>query len=123
IAASMAIALTCVSPSLAGDTAQLQILGFSADGRIFAFEEYGVQDGSGFPYANRFYIDTTTDSYISGSPIRVRLDDETRDVAAARREARERGESVIAQSELDANPGFTAAFNPVTELSADPERL
>ena len=123
IAVTMAIALTCASPSLAGDTAELHILGFSNDGRIFAFEEYGVQDGSGFPYANRFYIDTMTDSYMSGSPIRVRLDDETKDVAAARREARERGEKIIAQSELDANPGFTAACNPVTEVSADPERL
>jgi hypothetical protein len=38
----------------AGDAAKLDILGFSKDGGVFAFEEYGVQDGSGFPYANRF---------------------------------------------------------------------
>ena len=38
----------------AGDTATPQVLGFSADGKVFAFEEYGIQDGSGFPYANRF---------------------------------------------------------------------
>jgi predicted secreted protein len=37
------------NPALAGDTAELNILGFSADGNVFAFEEYGVQDGSGFP--------------------------------------------------------------------------
>jgi predicted secreted protein len=44
---------------------------------VFAFEEYGVQDGSGFPYANRFYIDVDTDSFIvADSPIRVRIDDE-----------------------------------------------
>ena len=44
----------------AGDVAELEILGFSDDGGVFAFEEYGVQDGSGFPYANRYYIDTAT---------------------------------------------------------------
>ncbi|RUV10776.1 DUF2259 domain-containing protein, partial [Mesorhizobium sp. M5C.F.Ca.IN.020.32.2.1] len=39
----------------AGDVAELEILGFTSDGGAFAFEEYGVQDGSGFPYANRYY--------------------------------------------------------------------
>jgi predicted secreted protein len=54
----------------------------------FAFEEYGVQDGSGFPYANRFYIDTANDSFLPGSPIRVRIDDDTATVEDARAQAR-----------------------------------
>ncbi|MEM8542235.1 MAG: DUF2259 domain-containing protein, partial [Pseudomonadota bacterium] len=75
------------SSAFAGDFANLNVLGFSADGNIFAFEEYGVQDGSGFPYANRFYIDTNTDQFIGGSPIRVRIEDETVDVSQARSDA------------------------------------
>ena len=55
--------------ALAGDFANLNVLGFSSDGNIFAFEQYGVQDGSGFPYADRFYIDTNTCLlYTSPSP-------------------------------------------------------
>ena len=50
----------------AGDVAELEILGFTGDGGVFAFEEYGVQDGSGFPYANRYYIDTADDTFSQG---------------------------------------------------------
>ena len=107
----------------AGDTASVEILGFSADGAIFAFEEYGVQDGSGFPYANRFYIATATDSFVPGTPIRVRLEDETATVDAARAEARTQGQAVLADSVLAANRGFTAGWNAVTELSADFSRI
>jgi predicted secreted protein len=107
----------------AGDVAELNILGFSADGAIFAFEEYGVQDGSGFPYANRFYIETATDKFVDGSPVRVRLDDESASLEAARRQAREKGDLIVPQEELIAHRGFTAGDNPVTELSADPYRM
>ncbi|PDQ19594.1 hypothetical protein CN311_18635 [Mesorhizobium sanjuanii] len=107
----------------AGDVAELEILGFSQDGSVFAFEEYGVQDGSGFPYANRYYINTADDSFLQGTPIKVRLDDENATLEAARLQARQKGEAIVKQDELTANRGITAGFNPVTELSADPFRM
>jgi len=110
-------------PARAGDMAAAEILGFSADGRIFAFEEFGVQDGSGFPYANRFYIDTNSDEFLPGTPIRVRLDDEQATVQGAREEARKRSESIFSDEELKENRGFQAGWNDVTELSADPHRM
>lgn len=120
--AGLALAATIfASPALAGDAAELSILGFSTDGAIFAFEEYGIQDGSGFPYANRFYIDTAKDSFINGTPIRVRIDDETASLEAARATAREQGQAIIKDDTLQ--PGFIAGFNAVTELSANPYRL
>ncbi|RJT37479.1 DUF2259 domain-containing protein [Mesorhizobium waimense] len=107
----------------AGDVAELEILGFTKDGGVFAFEEYGVQDGSGFPYANRYYIDTNDDTFLKGTPIKVRLDDENAMLEAARLQARQKGEAIVSQAELTANRGITAGFNPVTELSADPFRM
>lgn len=107
----------------AGDLAQLNILGFSKDGAVFAFEEYGVQDGSGFPYANRFYIDTENDSFVAGSPVRVRLEDEQAGVETAREQAKKQGETILRQAELDENRGYTAGINAITELSADPARM
>lgn len=107
----------------AGDVAELEILGFTKDGGVFAFEEYGVQDGSGFPYANRYYIDTNDDSFLKGTPVRVRIDDENATLETARLEARQKGEAIVKQAELTANRGITAGFNPVTELSADPHRM
>ncbi len=122
-AALLAAMATAPATALAGDFAELNILGFSADGSVFAFEQYGVQDGSGFPYAERFYINTSDDSFVAGTPIRVRIDDETASVEDARAQARSAGQSVVADDILAANRGFTAGFNPPTEQSADPFRM
>ncbi|MRG57174.1 DUF2259 domain-containing protein [Phyllobacterium sp. SYP-B3895] len=113
------------TPSYAGDAAKLNILGFSKDGGVFAFEEYGIQDGSGFPYANRFYIDTANDKFLPKTPVRVRLDDEHSSLEEARDKAARdaQGLTSLTDVELRANIGFTVASNPVTELSADPFKV
>lgn len=107
--------------AIAGDVPSLDILGFSEDGGIFAFEEYGIQDGSGFPYARRFYVDTEKDRFLAGTPIRVRLDKEDAPLDAARVEARRQGEKIIADAELARHPGYVAGWNAVTEQSANPQ--
>ncbi|MEO0544715.1 MAG: DUF2259 domain-containing protein [Pseudomonadota bacterium] len=122
--AFLLVALSLLIPrAFSGEAATLNILGFSADGNIFAFEEYGVQDGSGFPYANRFYIAVDTDSFVAGSPIRVRVEDETATVQDAREQAKVAGQVIINDDILAANQGLLAGFNPVTEASADPFRM
>ncbi|GEM_PF-3871342 len=40
----------------AGDYSNLNIICFSKDGKYMAFEEYGTQDGSGFPCINIYFI-------------------------------------------------------------------
>ncbi|MFZ1774796.1 MAG: DUF2259 domain-containing protein, partial [Rhizobiaceae bacterium] len=122
-AALFALAMMSASPALAGDAATLEILGFSADGGIFAFEEHGVQDGSGFPYSHRFYINTADESFMPGTPVRVRIDDEQASEADARAQAAQQGEAVVPAAVLAQNPGFTAGRNALTELSADPGRM
>lgn len=109
------------TPAGAGDMATLNILGFSEDGEIFAFEEYGVQDGSGFSYANRYYVDTQSDTFLPDTPIRVRLDDEQALLEKARKQAKDQARSIISDDAL--KPGFRAGWNAVTELSADPHRM
>jgi predicted secreted protein len=109
----------------AGDAAKLDILGFSKDGSVFAFEEYGVQDGSGFPYSNRFYIDTEGDKFLAKTPVRVRLDDENSSLENARNKAGldAQGVTSLTDEELRSNAGQTVGANPVTELSADPYKV
>ena len=120
---AIALAVAAISRAAAGDMAEIAILGFSADGSVFAFEEYGIQDGSGFPYANRYYIDTATDRHVDGTPLRVRIDDESAGLDDARRQAREAGERIVSDAELAAHRGWTAGWNAITELSADPHRM
>ncbi|MDZ7824189.1 MAG: DUF2259 domain-containing protein [Ahrensia sp.] len=119
-AISVAIFLGSI-PAKAGDAATLNVLGFSKDGNVFAFEEYGIQDGSGFPYANRFYIDVTTDKYLRGSPVRFRIDDENADIENAREQAKVLGDAIFPQVDLE--PAFAAAVNTITQTNNDRHRL
>jgi predicted secreted protein len=123
LAAALSASLGWLVPAAAGDTASVNVLGFTPDGRVFAFEEYGVQDGSGFPYAHRFYIDSATDTFMPETPIRVLLEDESQTVQAARQQAKVRGEKLFKDAVLDRNRGDLVAFNAVTEDSADPHRI
>lgn len=119
----LAMPLAAALPARAGDTSTLEVLGFSSDASVFAFEEYGIQDGSGFAYANRFYIDVDRDQFLPDTPIRVRIDDESVPVEKARSEAREKGERIMLDSELAKHRGTLAGFNPPTELGTDPYRM
>ena len=47
----------------AGDYAELNYIGVSKDGKHLAFEEYGTQDGSGYPYSNIYFIDVDKNVY------------------------------------------------------------
>ena len=117
LAATFLIALA--SPALAGDFAEREILGFSPDGNYFAFEEYGIQDGSGFPYSNVFFIETATDTWLADTPIRVRTDLDSAVLAETRFEARELAQPFLTTYAIG-SPANLVASNPPTELSADP---
>nr|WP_298100372.1 DUF2259 domain-containing protein [uncultured Shinella sp.] len=114
--------LTAATAS-AGDFASFQPLGFSPDGKVFAFEEFGVQDGSGFPYSTVYFIDTEKDAYLKGTPVRVRIDDETASLGKARAESRDKAKALIAEHKVLDNPGVLAAFNPMGEVGADRNRI
>ena len=108
--------------AMAGDYAERNVIGFSPDGAYFAFVEYGVQDGSGFPYANAYVIATATDSWVKDTPVRVRIDDEAATVATAYAEAMNGIRPLIEQHAI-ATPAITVAANPHTELSAEPHQV
>ena len=101
LAASFAGLMMLSVPALAGDRALIDFIGFSEDGQYFAFEEFGVQDGSGFPYSNIYVLDVSADKWVDGSPIRVRLDDESASLQAARAEATEQAQDIIGELGID----------------------
>ncbi len=107
----------------AGDWADRAILGFSPDGSSFAFEEFGVRDGSGFPYSNIYVLDTTTNSAVAETPIRVMIEDRKVSLEDARTAARVQAQSVLDERGLALTNYRTVASNPPTELSADPHSV
>jgi len=51
--------------------AEHQSIGFSPDGRYFAFQEYGYDDARARVFANIYLIDTHNNTWVSGSPFRT----------------------------------------------------
>jgi len=129
-AAALALLLTLgTTPAFAADHARVDVLGFSSDGSRFAFEEYGTQDGSGFPYSNIYLFDVDRDAWLGGSPFR-RLD-ETGDATPAQAEAdlartraanRDEAWNLISSAAISGH-GDTVAHNPPTERGADPHLM
>lgn len=108
LAASLALVAAVSAPALAGDRAMIELIGYSTEGNYFAFEEYGIQDGSGFPYSNIYVVDIRTDSWIPGSPFRARLDEDGANTARARQEARELAAEAIDGLDIHAPAQFIA---------------
>ena len=78
LAASLVALLLLLLPAIAGDRAELNVLGYSADGRYFAFEEFGTFDGSGGNYSHIFVVDLKDDSWVKGTPFSTETtEDET----------------------------------------------
>lgn len=113
------VLVTAAGAARAGDSAERAIIGFSEDGGYFAFEEFGVQDGSGFPYSNIYVVDTGTDRWVPGTPIRERVQNEEAPLSAARQRSRDRAAPVIDRLGIVAE-GRLLVSNPATELSAAP---
>ncbi|MDR1949494.1 MAG: DUF2259 domain-containing protein [Spirochaetaceae bacterium] len=50
----------------AGDAASFVDLGFSPDGKIYMFAQYGVQSGTLRPWADLFVVDVPQNNFVSG---------------------------------------------------------
>jgi len=81
--------------ALASDAADRSILGFSPDGAYFAFEEFGVQDGSGFPYSSLYILDTAKDEWVRGTPVRALLKNDRAKQLDARNLMHRRGDPFL----------------------------
>lgn len=118
--------LLFIFPAHALDFAKREIIGFSADGNFFAFEQYGSQDGSGFAYSDIFIIDTRTDEWTPGSPYRYLLKDEEEtmtlleSIAIARRINRTSAKDALS---IISDPGIVAATNMADESVSDRYRI
>ncbi len=119
----LAIASLISMPALAGDIANVRPIGFSADGTVFAFEEYGVQDGANTAYSNIFAIDLSNNTFLPDTPVRIRADDDKGTLANIRQKSFDQVAKIIQQRDLLNHPGEIVAFNPVAEVGGDGHSL
>lgn len=77
LGASLVAALLFALPGQAAERALIDFIGYSEDAKYFAFEEFGIGDGSGAAYSTIYVIDLSEDKWVRGSPFAVdTLDDE-----------------------------------------------
>jgi predicted secreted protein len=86
LAASLIALFAMALPAAAADRALINMLGYSDDGAYFAFEQFGIQDGSGFPFADIFIVDLVNDTWVD-APIEVVIDSEDASLQEARAQA------------------------------------
>lgn len=120
--APVLLALASVPAALAGDRAAFNPIGYSPDGRYFAFEQYGIQDGSGFAYSEIFVIDLETERFAGGAPIRQRASDETTALAQIRGQAMEAAAEGFSETGI-AEPAHMVALHGDGELDGDRKTL
>lgn len=114
--------LLSATMAVAADNAERAVIGFSPDGRYFAFEQYGVQDGSGFPYAEIFVVDLDANQWVKGSPFRHRLEDEAASVSTVRARAAHAASPLLGKLKT-AEPGEMLAAQMPTQAIADRRRI
>ena len=91
-----------VVPAWAGDRALIEIIGYSRDSHYLAFEEFGIQDGSGFAYSNVYVVDLSEDNWVVGTPIRKLADSEETPLLEVRKDARDKAGETLATLGIDA---------------------
>lgn len=96
--ASLLLALVLgATPALAGDRALIDFIGYSPQGEYFAFEEFGIQDGSGFPYSTIYVLDLAADTWVKGTPVSVRLEEDAATLGDARAQSAQEAEALLAR--------------------------
>lgn len=117
-ALSLAVWLLGSAATYAADSAELNILGFSADGNIVAFEQFGSEDGSGFNFAEIYVVDLAKDEWVKGSPIKVKPDNENIKLSKVIAQARAKY-APLQKAFAITEPPQILARNAVTEVIAN----
>ncbi|MGE0238829.1 MAG: DUF2259 domain-containing protein [Parvibaculaceae bacterium] len=118
----LALLIAATTSAGAAENAERAVIGFSPDGRYFAFEQYGVQDGSGFPFSEIFVVDLPANQWVKGSPFREKVEDDGAPVSAARAKSAKAAEALLAQLKT-VEPGEVLASQKPTQASGDRRRL
>jgi predicted secreted protein len=106
----------------AADGAQSRAIGYSPDGKYFAFEQYGIQDGSGFAYSDIFVIDIATNQWVEGTPVRVLDEAEEGNIDGARRKAMDQARPIIDSLKVTASFD-TLLHRPFTDFANDRRKV
>jgi predicted secreted protein len=113
-AASFFLGLLISNVAQAADGAVLGFMAYSPDSHYFAFEQFGVQDGSGALYSELFVLDLEKNEWVGKSPFRVRQEDGSA-LAPVRARAMADAGPLLKQFDIS-EPVEFLVNNPATEV-------
>ncbi len=111
-----------LSHTLHADIPHLDVIGFSPDGRYFAFEQYGFNEGQGVPYSNMYFVDVERNAYVTKPIIHeAKNDDPKADIETLQARVRNRNrifsQNIFEDLKLHYPlPGQRVIHHPVTDL-------
>ena len=120
--AGMLLMLLLAVPASAGDRAGIRFIAYSDTGRYFAYEEFGIQDGSGFAYAKLYVLDLKVNGWVKGTPFQQVIESETGSIASAVAGVRAKAQPMLAKLGVGA-PADIAALNADGALDTDMRKL
>jgi len=101
----IAFMMLAAAPALAADRAQINFIGFDQQTQYFAFEEYGIHDGSGGAFSSIFIVDIGADKWVYGVPYTVDATDdadpEAKSLAQVRIEAMAKAQPKLKELGID----------------------
>lgn len=120
--AALCAALCTTAPvtALSGEAATLQVIGFSPDGRYFAFEQYGVIDGGPTAFSEIHVVEVAANAY--AAPVQRRHRDEAGADTLATLRAGNRAAAAATLKNLGLDrpqPGRLLVQRLLTDLDAD----
>ena len=112
--------LVCAQVAFAGDASELKIIGFSKEGKHLAFEVSGVQDGSGIPYREVYFVDVEQNDYLT-SPMRFRgREGDGQSLGALRKQSEVEIAELLQLYRIDRDvQGQTLVYHPLSDLTGD----
>jgi predicted secreted protein len=104
------------APAHAGDAAARRFIGFSPDGKIFAFEQYTTLYEDEAAFSEYVIIDTEKDRLVPGAPVRVLLRGEDGlDESKARADAETKAKPLLEKFKVS-EPGSYVGGQPSMDL-------
>jgi predicted secreted protein len=110
--------LLASSLAKAADGATLGFMAYSPDTHYFAFEQLGVEDGSGSAYAEIFVLDLEKNTWLGNSPFREKTQEDSASLVPTRAAAMAKAAPLLKQFGI-AEPAELVVVNPATEVIAD----
>jgi predicted secreted protein len=104
------------APAHAGDAAARRFIGFSPDGKVFAFEQYTTLYDDDAAFSEYVIIDTEKDRFVPGAPVRIFIrGEDALDETKARADAEKKAKPLLEKYKVG-EPGSYVGGQPSMDL-------